>query len=443
MKYMSEKKLFTVCGRPILHSKSPDIFRLLFAGKDYPGYYTRISSGNAKEILSIVKELNISGLNVTSPFKAEMFKLINQSDSVAEAVSAVNTILFKEGVSYGYNTDTIGVVETLKQNGIDLNNKSCLIVGYGSSAGAAVYGIKTEWQDADVIITGRNKEKMIKFSESLKCRFISTGENLKPYLIISTLPKNEYYDINNYLKYCNYFLDAAYPFSLLRNEARKYNCKIIQGEEWLVNQAIGSFNIFKGEDIPLSVQKDNIQWILNQVQNDIITRLKNIYLTGFSGSGKTSIGKLLAEKFGYLYFDTDKLIEERENLSINNIFQNKGEEYFRNVEGEVLEKISKIKNAVISCGGGTLLNENSIELAKKTGYIIWLHSPLEVCLDRIDKKEKPMLKSKSIQEIENLYNERKFLYCKSSDLLVANSGSTNKVVDDIIYEVNSINLINN
>ncbi|TAL68766.1 MAG: shikimate kinase [Bacteroidetes bacterium] len=436
---MIYNKIYAVCGRPILHSKSPQIYSLLFDSMNLPACYTRIASDNPREILSMADELNISGLNVTAPFKGDMYELMNESDDDSKAVGAINTIGLHDGKKFGFNTDTFGVVVTLKQNGINLDNKNCLIVGYGNAAKAAVCGITKEWNNANICITGRSKEKTEWLAKRYDCTTLIGNENIKPVLIISTLPKNAFLDINRYLENCDYFMDAAYPDSLMSNEAKKFNCKIISGEEWLFNQALESFRLFTGNEILPSVQNDIKKKLLHRTQYD----KKNIYLTGFSGSGKTSIGKLLSEKLGYLYFDTDKLIEERENLSINSIFQKKGEDYFRKVEREVLERVSKINNTVISCGGGTLLKDDSIELVSKNGYIIWLHSKLKFCLGRINKTGKPMLNLKSDLEIEKLYNERKYLYCKSADLIVANSGEQYKPVDSIVYEIKMIKSINN
>ncbi len=429
---------------------------------NFPACYTRIASDNPQEILSIAEELGIAGLNVTSPFKAEMFKLINDCDDDSKAIGAVNTILFREdnppvspfikGRKYGFNTDVYGVVETLKQNEIGLDNKECLIAGYGNAAGAVAYGIKKEWKNAKIYVTGRSKEKAKEFAENFERNSVipispplENGEIMKSYLIISAIPRNAYVDINEYLEGCEYYMDAAYPDSLMSREAKKYSCKIIQGEEWLINQALASFKIFTGKEILRFARNDSNEWILNKVQND---NKKNILLTGFSGSGKTSIGNILSEKLGFLYFDTDKLIEELENLSINEIFKNKGEAHFRNIENEVLERLCKIKNAVISCGGGTLCNietnnEDKIippnpPLIRGENLVVWLHTPLEKCLKRIDTKYKPMLYSKSREEIEKLYNERKYLYCKSSDLLVANTVEPLKAVENILYEMKMI-----
>jgi shikimate dehydrogenase len=432
---MQDYSLYAVCGKPILHSKSPSIFRMLFKSTDYPVCYTRIASDNPKEILSIADDLGITGLNVTAPFKSEMFKLMDNCVRDSSAIGAVNTIVFKNGKKYGFNTDIFGVVETLKQNGIELEDKACLLVGYGNAAKAAAFGLTKEWKNVSIVVMGRSVEKAEEFAKKFEIPLnppLENGTKINPYLIISTIPRNSFLDIREYLEGCEYFFDSAYPDSLMSREAKKYNCKIIPGEEWLLNQALASYSIFTGHEIIHFAQNDIREEILRSALND----KKNILMTGFSGSGKTSIGRLLAEKLGYLYFDTDKLIEERENLSINEIFRKNGETYFRCVETEVLERLCQIRNAVISCGGGTLCNSENFKIAQMSGFIVWLHVPLDKCLNRIDVKYKPMLNSRSMEEIENLYNERKILYCISSDFLVANTGEPSKAVENIIYELN-------
>ena len=418
----------------------------------YNACFTRIVSNNPKKILSIADELGISGINVTSPFKSEMFKLMDDCDKDSTEIRAINTIILKYGKRYGYNTDIYGVVDTIKQKDIDLQNRNCLIAGYGNAAKAVSFGLKKEWKNVNIFVTGRSEEKVRKFAKKFDCNaFFSQkqnfkkAENINPYLIISTVPKNALQDIGKYFGDCEYFFDAAYPDSLMSNEAKKYNCKIITGEEWLLNQALASYKIFTDTVVPESFLNESKDSILKQIQNENKRTIKNILLTGFSGCGKTSIGKQLAEKLGYIYFDTDSIIAEQEDLSIKEIFKKKGEEYFRKIEKEILIKLIEQKNAVISCGGGILcdnekkengkINSNTFHLLSEENLVVWLHVPLEESLKRIDMIEKPMLFNRNQDEIENLYNERKILYCISSDLLVANTSELSKTVENIIYEL--------
>ena len=106
----------------------------------------------------------------------------------------------------------------------------------------------------------------------------------------------------------------------------------------------------------------------NQIQKSL-KLFKNLTLTGMMGAGKTTIGKKLAKKLNYNFVDIDKLIEIKEGLSINSIFKNKSENYFRKVENEIVLKELKKNNSVISLGGGAFLDKSIRFCAKKTSVI--------------------------------------------------------------------------
>ena len=110
--------------------------------------------------------------------------------------------------------------------------------------------------------------------------------------------------------------------------------------------------------------------------------MKNIYLIGFMGTGKTVVGKLLAKKLGLEFIDLDDVIEEKEGIKISEIFKQKGEPYFRKVEKEVVRDISQKSGLVIGCGGGVVLDKDNLVNLKKTGTVICLEARAEVILNR-------------------------------------------------------------
>ena len=106
--------------------------------------------------------------------------------------------------------------------------------------------------------------------------------------------------------------------------------------------------------------------------------MKNtIYLTGFMGSGKSTIGPILANTLGWDFFDLDKLVENKTGKKIRDIFEQEGESYFRKIETDTLREISESKNVIISLGGGTIANKENIEIMKNTGKIIYLKVSLD------------------------------------------------------------------
>jgi len=98
----------------------------------------------------------------------------------------------------------------------------------------------------------------------------------------------------------------------------------------------------------------------------------NIVLTGFMGTGKSIVGEKLAQRLGMGYIDTDQIIEEREGCEISKIFKEKGEDYFRKIETEVVKEVSSFNNCVIATGGGVVLKEENIKALRRKGIIISL-----------------------------------------------------------------------
>ena len=111
--------------------------------------------------------------------------------------------------------------------------------------------------------------------------------------------------------------------------------------------------------------------------------MKNIYLVGFMGTGKSAVGRELAKKQKSRFIDLDELIELKEQRSITDIFAREGEAYFRRLESRVLKEVAKEKNFVVGCGGGIVLNKNNIKTMKDTGIVICLSAKPEVILKRV------------------------------------------------------------
>jgi len=148
----------------------------------------------------------------------------------------------------------------------------------------------------------------------------------------------------------------------------------------------------------------------------------NISLIGFMGSGKTTTGKMMADRLGYLFFDMDKLIEISEQRKINDIFKESGEEYFRNVESKILEKVVSNKDCVFACGGGVVLREENMKIISKNSYVVYLMiSPPEAIKRLSGSTNRPLLPDKNRDErIHELINTRSKLYSRYADIIINN-----------------------
>ncbi len=157
--------------------------------------------------------------------------------------------------------------------------------------------------------------------------------------------------------------------------------------------------------------------------------MKNIVLIGMMGCGKTTIGKLLAEELSYEFIDCDEYLENRFNTKISNCFLI-SEEYFRNLESQCTEELSKHTKKVISTGGGIVTREKNIEYLKDD-IVFFINRPIELIVDSIDKEDRPLIKNKNKSTIIDIYNSRLDLYKKYCDFEIINDSSIEYVINEI------------
>jgi shikimate kinase len=165
--------------------------------------------------------------------------------------------------------------------------------------------------------------------------------------------------------------------------------------------------------------------------------LKDIVLIGMPGSGKTTIGKIISKKLGLKYVDIDKYIEKSTGKKIPEIFK-EGEEIFRRLETEAINKFSKEKGMVISTGGGTIKNYSNIKALKENGIIIFIDRPIKNIAENVNFQNRPLLWD-GINRLYALYDERYELYKNYCDFQIANDASLEEVVLRIINIVNQYN----
>ena len=170
--------------------------------------------------------------------------------------------------------------------------------------------------------------------------------------------------------------------------------------------------------------------------------MKNIILTGLMGSGKTSVSVLLKEKFkNFDLAEIDNLITNKEGISINKIFETKGEQYFREIEKKVVDETLKSQNQIISLGGGSLENNFDFDLAKKNSVIFYLKADVETLYERIkNNKDRPLLKCDNPKsKLSELLKKREMNYQKANFIIDVNDLSIEQTADEIerIYNGNN------
>ena len=155
-------------------------------------------------------------------------------------------------------------------------------------------------------------------------------------------------------------------------------------------------------------------------------------------SGKSTIGKLLAQKINSEYYDADKYLERKEKRKISNIFAENGESYFRDLETKYLKKLSYKNKLIISTGGGAVKRDENMEALKKKGIIVFLSRKVED-IAKENHENRPLLKD--ISNIEKLYSERIALYKKYADITIENNDTLFNVTDRLYRTLKENKLI--
>ena len=161
---------------------------------------------------------------------------------------------------------------------------------------------------------------------------------------------------------------------------------------------------------------------------------KNLVLTGMMGVGKSTIGRMLSKKLKYSFIDIDKLIEVKERCSINLIFKNKGENYFRRIENNITLQELKKNNSVISLGGGAFLNKSIRRSVKKFSVSFWLDVSIVLLINRLERtKRRPLLYKKNLKDaVKKIYLERKKTYNEAEFRIRCNDLKSSEIVNKVL-----------
>lgn len=179
---------------------------------------------------------------------------------------------------------------------------------------------------------------------------------------------------------------------------------------------------------------------------------KIIFLAGFMGAGKSTIGPILANTIGWDSCDLDLLIEKKVGKKVRKIFEEDGEEYFRKIESEMLLELSNKNNLVVSLGGGTMVNENNLAILKKTGTTIYLKASSDSFYKRLRyKRDRPSLgvnesedftKDKLVDRINHLMDKRVKFYEQADIIVDTDNSSVGRTVDKIVKLLKQVDLEN-
>ena len=158
---------------------------------------------------------------------------------------------------------------------------------------------------------------------------------------------------------------------------------------------------------------------------------KPIFLVGFMGAGKTTVGQALANKLKRDFFDLDSVIERRTGKSIQQIFSDHGESEFRRIERQAIEYCRELKRAVVALGGGAYLAEENRQTLRESGITVWLDCPFEICFERVrGDGSRPLLGTED--EMKSLLDKRRPAYALADYVVETGARSPDEIATEII-----------
>ncbi|RLB53359.1 MAG: hypothetical protein DRI34_13505 [Deltaproteobacteria bacterium] len=409
--------LYAVCGRPVAHSRSPQMFNAAFAAAGVPARYLRLGAVDADGAWRAFQSLDLRAMNVTSPFKQALLAPAGRVDAAARSIGATNCLVRDDHGSLAHNTDWQGVCGALRQAGIDPAGKRCLVLGAGGAARAAVYGLLRA--GARVMINNRTPARARRLAAEFGCQF-ADGERLPAELeqaavVVSCLPDGVDIGAGRHLRPGQAVLEAAYRQPVLQQAAERAGAIYLSGLEWLLQQALVAHEIFLGRPAPARLMHRALQHRRAAAANSIV-------LVGFMGAGKSLLGRMLAERLGFSFVDTDELVCRTAGSSIEEIFKNGGEDCFRRLERQAVEMTCELGQTVVACGGGAVLSRRNRELLRRARLAVWLWVDGEEARRRAAGRGRPLLgPDRTSRDVIRLLQERRQHYCEVADLVVDTS----------------------
>lgn len=405
---------YGLIGEKLGHSFSKQIHEKI------AGYCYEIKEIKKEALDGFMKEKAFLGINVTIPYKSDVMAYLDDIDENAEKIGAVNTVVNRDGRLYGFNTDFGGLKMLIERQGFDFTDKKVLVLGSGGTSKTAVT-VSQRLGASEVIVVSRKGE--VNYENVYELHSDAS-------FIINTTPCGMYPDNQSLpieparFKELRGVTDVVYnPIKTrLCIECEKNGIAFSGGLYMLVCQAVLACEKFTGKS--LGVKK-----LAEELYGEILSEKRSIVLIGMPGSGKTTIGKALSEKTGKAFLDTDEMIVSSYG-SISDIFSQKGEEYFRDLESEAVLEASKLSGKIIATGGGAILRQSNIELLRQNGCIVFLDRPL---CDIIPTDDRPL--SKDIRALEKRFEERYYKYLAAADIRISVDGIVENSVSKIMENI--------
>lgn len=395
-------------GGKLSHSMSPQIHKLI-TGNDY-GLFEREES----EVGDFVKNSGLGGFNVTVPHKRNVLPFLGALSDEAKRVGAVNTVVNENGVLTGYNTDVFGFIALMEHAGIDAAGKRCVILGSGGASAAVRTALET---------LGAKEIRTVSRTGELNYENVYELKNAD--LLVNATPVGMYpHDGDSPLDLTRFdYIGAAVDliYNPLRtrftDDAQRLGLKTADGLYMLVAQAVKSCELFYKTTYP--------DGFIEKIYASVLSAYKNTVLIGMPGAGKNTVGKLLAEKTGREFIDTDEAIAVKYGKTPEAILRENGEDYFRKSERETVRELSDRHGIVLATGGGAVTSPENIFHLRKNSDVVFLDRPL--C--ELTTEGRPLSEKYGV---EKLYAQRLPLYKACADVTVSAGQTPEETAEAIL-----------
>ena len=359
-----------------------------------------------EELDGFMRKHDFKAINVTIPYKKAVIPYLSHLSKEASEIGAVNTVVSRDGVLFGYNTDFAGMTALIRKMRISMNGKKVLVLGTGGTSCTAAACAEALGAASVTKVSRTKKPGAVTYEEA--CTHYRESD-----VLINTTPAGMYPDTESCPIDLSYFtnlsavIDAVY--NPLRTElvsrALEAGIPAEGGLYMLTAQAVYAYEIFSGNPAD--------DGLIERIYREILSEKENIVLTGMPGSGKSTIGKILGERLGRPVLDTDDAVVREKGCPIRDIFENEGEKAFRDLESSMIKEISKRSGIVITTGGGSVLREENVRMLKRNGRLFFLDRDPDELLPSF---ERPL--SDNEEKLRALFSERMPVYLASADTVV-------------------------
>ena len=394
-------------GRKLGHSYSPQIHGFL------GDYSYELFEKEPEEVGDFLKNGDFTGLNVTIPYKKDVIPFLDELSPAAKQMGAVNTILRRrDGSLIGHNTDYFGFRYLVEESGLKVGGKKVLVLGSGGASNTAV-AVLRELGARVVIISrsGENNYNNLHLHRDASVIVNTTPVGMYPNTGVSPIDLGLFPQLEG-------VLDAVYnpARTQILLDAERRGLVAVNGLWMLVAQAKESAEWFTGRAIADS--------IIPEIHHRLRRQMENIILIGMPGCGKTTMGRLLAQRTGKKFVDADEALEQRVGRKITDIIPKEGEAAFRQMESDTLSDLGKQSGLVIATGGGCVTQQRNYPLLHQNGTILWLtREP-----SKLPTEGRPLSQKGKLEE---MLTRRQPLYRQFADKEISNDGAVEQTLEAI------------